>query len=77
MPVSDEDRTAYAKLSDADRAGSIQSQLKRIRENATGPAMNHEAVNDALDQIEVLAKQPEKPEAHKTKAEIAKEKADA
>jgi len=77
MPVSDEDRAAYAKLSDTDRMTAVQSQLKRIREASTGPAMNHEVVNDALDQIEVLAKQPEKPEHPKTKAELAKEKADA
>lgn len=54
MPVSTEDRAAYAKLDVAARDAAIYDQLKRIRENATGPAMNHEAVNDALDRIEVL-----------------------
>lgn len=83
MPVSNEDRAIYAKLSDTDRASAVQAQLKLIREGSTGPGMmDHVAINNALDQIEVLTqKAPESvvPETDKpkTKADLAKEKVDA
>ena len=42
MPVSNEDRATYTKLSDADRASSVQTHLKAIREGSTGPGvMDH------------------------------------
>jgi len=56
---------------------AVQSQLKRIREASTGPAMNHETVNDALDHIEVLIEEAPAKEPHKSKAEMAREKAEA
>lgn len=59
MPVSNEDRATYTKLSDADRNASVQTHLKAIREGSTGPGvMDHVAINNALDHIEVLTKQP-------------------
>lgn len=56
MPVTDQERKDIDALDASSRTNFISEQLKRIRENATGPAMNHEVVNDALDKIEVAQK---------------------
>jgi len=77
MPVSDDEREAIKKMDQPAKGAAVLEHLKCIREASTGPAMNHYAVNDALDHIEVLIEEAPAKEPHKTRAEMAKEKAEA
>lgn len=54
MPVSDNERDTIKKMDKPARDTFLAEQLKAIREASTGPAVNHVAVNDALDRLAVM-----------------------
>ena len=67
MPVSDEDRAVIKHMDQPAKDNMLQEQLKRISIAVNSGTLDREAVNNALDHIEVLtAKEPAKVDPTKT-----------
>ena len=63
MPVSTEDRASIKKMEQPARDNFLTEQLKAIREASTGPAVNHVAINDALDRLAIMLEPKPAPAA--------------
>ena len=59
MPVTTEDRAIIKHMDQPAKDNMLQEQLKRISIAVNSGTLDREAVNNALDHIEVLTKQPE------------------